>query len=255
VIGALKEHCATEQADDGAGEVLRYRKLPDATVGAAGFGGTPAPAIAIPGWLNTMADTAPVRDAPIKPSGFVDDPGARQQPGAREARRRAILRGNIVHRLMQSLPDIPAERRNGAAHHFLARQKELTEAERNEIANHVLAILANPSFARLFSPSSRAEVPIVGWLNGQSINGVVDRLVVSSDEILIADYKTNHTAPHSLAETQQHYQDYIRQLSLYRVVLMRLYPNRPVRAALVWTAIPVLAEIPAEALDAALTTP
>jgi ATP-dependent helicase/nuclease subunit A len=205
-----------------------------------------------------MADPLPARDAPIKPSGFVDDPGARQQPGAREARRRAILRGNIVHRLMQSLPDIPEERRIEAAHHFLARQKELTEAERNDIANQVLAILANASFATLFSPNSRAEVPIVGWRNGRPISGVVDRLVVSSVEILIADYKTNHDAPRSLAETQEHYQGYIRQLSLYRAVLMRLYPNRPVRAALVWTAIPAMAEIQPEALDAALaalTTP
>ena len=79
--------------------------------------------------------------------------------------------------------------------------------------------------------------------------------MVSSAEVLIADYKTNRAAPRDLAETQQHYQGYIRQLSLYRAVLMRLYPNRPVRAALVWTAFPALAEIPAEALDAALTTP
>ena len=49
-----------------------------------------------------------------------------------------------------------------------------------------------------------------------------------------------------------------KQLALYRAVLMRLYPDRPVRAALVWTDIPGLMEIPAEALDAALaglTTP
>jgi ATP-dependent helicase/nuclease subunit A len=35
-------------------------------------------------------------------------------------------------------------------------------------------------------------------------------------------------------------------------VLMRLYPDRPVRAALVWTEVPHLMEIPADALDAAL---
>jgi ATP-dependent helicase/nuclease subunit A len=87
---------------------------------------------------------------------------------------------------------------------------------------------------------------------------VVDRLVVAPHEILIADYKTNRPAPRSLAETQEHYQSYVKQLALYRAVLMRIYPGRPVRAALVWTDIPDLAEIPAEALDAAasiLTSP
>jgi ATP-dependent helicase/nuclease subunit A len=41
-------------------------------------------------------------------------------------------------------------------------------------------------------------------------------------------------------------------LSLYRAGLEKLYPDRPIRAALVWTAAPSLMEIPAEALDAAL---
>jgi ATP-dependent helicase/nuclease subunit A len=84
---------------------------------------------------------------------------------------------------------------------------------------------------------------------------VVDRLVVSADGILIADYKTNRPAPRSLAETLNHHPGYIKQLALYRAVLMRLYPGRPVKAALVWTDIPQLLEIPAEALDAVLTSP
>jgi ATP-dependent helicase/nuclease subunit A len=46
--------------------------------------------------------------------------------------------------------------------------------------------------------------------------------------------------------------DYIGQLAYYRAVLMRLYPGRPVRAALVWTDSPDLMEIPAADLDAAL---
>jgi ATP-dependent helicase/nuclease subunit A len=117
----------------------------------------------------------------------------------------------------------------------------------------VLAIMADARFAALFTPGSRAEVPIVGRVNGRSVVGVVDRLVVAPDTILIADYKTNRPAPRSLAETQTHHRGYIKQLSHYREVLSRLYPNRPIRAALVWTDVPALAEIPAEVLDAALT--
>ena len=77
-----------------------------------------------------------------------------------------------------------------------------------------------------------------------TVTGVVDRLVVTPDAVLIADYKTNRPAPRSLAETQQRYQGYIKQLALYRAVLTRLYPDRPVRAALVWTDVPDLGEIP-----------
>ena len=59
------------------------------------------------------------------------------------------------------------------------------------------------------------------------MTGVVDRLVVAPDVVLIADYKTNRPAPQSLAETQKRYQGYIVQLALYRAVLTRLYPDRP----------------------------
>jgi ATP-dependent helicase/nuclease subunit A len=95
-------------------------------------------------------------------------------------------------------------------------------------------------------------VPIVGHVGGRTVTGVVDRLVVAPDAILIADYKTNRPAPRSLAETLERFQSYVAQLALYRAVLMRLYPGRPVRAALVWTDIPALGEIPAESLDEAV---
>ena len=45
---------------------------------------------------------------------------------------------------------------------------------------------------------------------------------------------------------------YVRQLALYRAVLQKLYPDRPVRAVLVWTDIPDLMELPPEALDTAI---
>jgi len=45
---------------------------------------------------------------------------------------------------------------------------------------------------------------------------------------------------------------YVRQLAEYRVVLEKLYPDRPVRAALIWTEVPDLMELSSGAMDAAL---
>ena len=45
---------------------------------------------------------------------------------------------------------------------------------------------------------------------------------------------------------------YVRQLALYRAVLQKLYSDRPVRAVLVWTDIPDLMELSADALDRAI---
>jgi len=153
---------------------------------------------------------------------------------------------------MQSLPDIAPERRDEAARRYLARQDGLSEAERNEIVRQVLALLADPRFAPLFAPGSRAEVSIAGRIGERPLSGQVDRLVVTPKEVLIADYKTNRPAPQSLDEAHSRYPGYVAQLALYRSVLLRLYPNRPVRAALLWTETPELMEIPAPALERAL---
>jgi ATP-dependent helicase/nuclease subunit A len=211
-----------------------------------------------PPWLSqNVAEAACIAPIPITPSGFIDDPAKAGLAGARDARRRALARGNIVHRLMQSLPDVPEAARAEAARRHIERQRtgqptDLTASEADEIVRQVLAVIADTRFAALFAPGSRAEVPIVGQFNGRKVAGVVDRLAVAPDAVLIADYKTNRLVPADLAETRAQYQGYIKQLSHYREVLARLYPDRPVRAALVWTAHPRLAEIPAKALDAAL---
>ena len=65
--------------------------------------------------------------------------------------------------------------------------------------------------------------------------------------MLIADYKSDRAVPHSIEEISP---NYLRQLALYRAVLQKLYPNHAVRAALVFTAGPVLLELPAPLLDA-----
>ena len=76
--------------------------------------------------------------------------------------------------------------------------------------------------------------------------GKIDRLVRTSDSILIADYKTNRPAPGRLDEVPG---PYVRQLALYRAVLGKLYPDRAIRAALIWTDVPDLMELPAAAMD------
>jgi ATP-dependent helicase/nuclease subunit A len=120
------------------------------------------------------------------------------------------------------------------------------------IAVEVLALLDDPRFAPLFAPDSRAEVPIVGRLpGGAEVSGQVDRLAITGEAVLIADYKTSRPAPQRLENVPQ---AYVRQLALYRAVLGLLYPGRAVRAALVWTEGPALMEVPAALLDAALSS-
>ena len=171
------------------------------------------------------------------------------------ARARALQRGTLVHRLLQSLPDIAAARRSETAKNFLARNaKDWTDGERDALVKQVTSIIENENFAPLFAPGSRAEVSIVGRVPRRGrppalVSGQIDRLVVTRDEILIVDYKTNHAPPASAADVPT---PYVRQLALYRDVLARLYPGKPVRCVLLWTETASIVEIQASALDAEL---
>ena len=87
------------------------------------------------------------------------------------------------------------------------------------------------------------------WREKTRVSGQVDRLVVTQDAVLIGDFKTNRRR-HAIRGCRQ--QGYVRQLALYRAVLKKLYPDRPVRAALVWTEVPELMELSGAMLDDAL---
>jgi len=241
------------------GAIKRYSRPEDVTAGttAAVAPATIAPT-ALPAWLRTSAPAEFPADDLLRPSGPAEEENHRARTGESiQLRARALQRGTLVHRLLQSLPDVATERRRDAALKYLARNADgWTDGDRKALAEAVLALIGDSRFAAVFAPGSRAEVSIAGRLERAGrrpglVSGQIDRLVVSPDEVLIVDFKTNHAPPKLAAEAPR---TYLRQLALYRAVLQKLYPQRPVRAALLWTERPELMEISALALDAQLAT-
>src|SRR5439155_7077392 len=71
--------------------------------------------------------------------------------------------GLLVHRLLQSLPELPAEEHEEAARRFLALPAHgLRAEERDELHRETLAVLRHPDFAAIFGPGSQTEVPLIG---------------------------------------------------------------------------------------------
>jgi ATP-dependent helicase/nuclease subunit A len=250
VLDALKEVAVREPADDGEGELWRYRKAPSAAVAA-----TPLPPVddveVLPPWLRDNAPVEPAALTPLSPSTAHDQGAVVRAFGRGVERSKALARGTHTHRLLQALPGIAPDARAEAARRYLLGARELDDGEREDIITKVQQVLADVRFADLFRPGSRAEVPIVGRIARPggtiAVSGQVDRLVVNDQTILIADYKTNHPAPTRIAEVPP---AYIRQMALYRAVLAELFPGQPVRAALVWTDIPDLMEVSGDLMDA-----
>jgi ATP-dependent helicase/nuclease subunit A len=246
----------TIKTPDGA--VKRYARPEDAATATGVVAATTAATIELPSWLHTTAPSDATPDILLRPSDPAEDEGRSFRTGESiQTRADALRRGTLVHRLLQSLPDIATDRRRDAARNFLARNAgDWDDDKRDALALGVLTLIADSRFAPVFGAGSRAEVSIVGRLERPGgvpalVSGQIDRLVVTPSEVLIVDFKTNRAPPSSAADAPS---GYIRQLALYRAVLRKLYPQLPVRTALLWTETPEFMEILSPALDAELAS-
>jgi ATP-dependent helicase/nuclease subunit A len=257
IFDALKETSAfvEEPADDGDGNVWRYRPVASGPTATVPVVRSKPVSITLPEWLRQRAPEKTLAPRTISPSSAADESQPRFErsvDGNDQIKSR--IRGTLIHRLMRSLPDIVPDQREHAARQFLTRQREFSPTECEAILVQIFAVLNETRFAPLFAADSRAEVPIVGRLqsnHGETliVSGQVDRLAVTADTVLVADYKTNRPAPRRIQDVPN---AYITQLGLYRTVLAKLYPRHVVRAALLWTDVPDLMEFSPEALDAAV---
>ena len=250
-------HQETIETPDGP--IKRYSRIEDIAAPASATAASAASAQPeLPSWLRSPAPTESAAANLLRPSDPAADDGHGVRSGEQLASRaRALQRGTLVHRLLQSLPDLAAEHRRDAAENYLTRNAGgWSDDDRRQLAGQVLALIADARFGPVFAPGSRAEVAIAGRLKHPGrpqalVSGQIDRLVVTPSEVLIVDFKTNHAPPTTAAQAPV---AYVRQLALYRAVLGKLYPQLGVRAALLWTETPELMEISAPALDAQLAT-
>ncbi|WP_412559302.1 double-strand break repair helicase AddA [Thalassospira sp. MIT1370] len=178
---------------------------------------------------------------PLAPSRPLEEEPAVQSPlGGDQGQ--SFKRGILIHKLLELLPDLPADMRRGAAERFLAQPVHALEPDQQaEIADETIAIFNNPDFAPVFAPGSRAEVPLVGIVGGEVVSAQIDRLVVRDDDVMIVDYKTNRPPPRDVEGTPKAYR---RQMSIYRAALAQMYPGKKVRCFILWTNGPWMVELP-----------
>jgi ATP-dependent helicase/nuclease subunit A len=217
-----------------------------------------------PDWMDRPVASEPRLAMPLTPSRLApltDPTGApafpEPPPPAPRARLdgQRFLRGTLTHALLEHLPEIGASNQEAAAAAFLASRAPFLDGNlRRQIVTETLRVVRDPRFAALFGPSSRAEVQIAARLprpDGASppleVAGTIDRLVEMADQVLIVDYKTNRPPPRQVEEVAE---TYLLQLAAYRLAVAALFPQRAVRAALLWTDGARIMEIPRAILDA-----
>jgi ATP-dependent helicase/nuclease subunit A len=108
-----------------------------------------------------------------------------------------------------------------------------------------VSILSRPELAHIFGPDSRAEVPFA--VNARragepvQIAGRIDRLIVDERGVLVVDYKSDAAVPDRADQVPG---NYLAQLGLYALVAGQLFPGQEVRAAILWTSLESLMNLP-----------
>ena len=195
--------------------------------------------VALPEWITSPPPAEPLPPSPLNPSRPEnEDPPVRSPLGDGDGAR--FKRGTLIHRLLETLPNLPPADWGGALKRYLSLEThELSPEQQAEIATETLAVLTDSELSVLFGSKSVAEVPLVGKVgdgaSARIISAQIDRLVMDDVRIIIVDYKTNRPPPMDEAQVVP---QYLRQMALYRAALRRIYPDRRVEAVLLWTDAP-----------------
>jgi ATP-dependent helicase/nuclease subunit A len=194
-----------------------------------------------PAWLRAPAPIEARPPRPLAPSAVGEDDLAYPPPGPEQ--RAAAERGRLLHQLFERLPGVPEPERRGRAHAWLQHSAGVAdEALRQSLVAAACAIIGDPEHAELFGPDALAEAPIAAVTpDGIVIAGTADRLLVTPDRVRVVDFKTGRSVPSAPDEIPA---AQLRQMAAYVAALEVVFPDRPIEAALLFTAGPRLHLLP-----------
>ena len=192
-------------------------------------------------WLNKDAPEEGPLAKPFTPSRPDDEEEVAMTSPIGENGNSRYRRGQIIHKLLQFLPDVRSNNKTEIIEDFLRKDAyELKDYEIERIRKEVLMLLENEKFAAVFGNNSKAEVPIMGVVDGRIISAQIDRLVVEEDKVLIVDFKTNRPAAKTIEDVPA---VYMKQLKAYRDLLAKIYIGKRIETAILWTDTASLMEI------------
>ena len=200
-----------------------------------------AAAAPLPDWARTRAPVEARPPRPLAPSSLGPDEVSDPPPGP--ALRAAAERGRLIHALFERLPALPPAGRAAAADRWLAGAGGVKDAAaRAEIVGSVLRVLDDPAHAALFADDALVEAPIAAVVAGGTVvAGTIDRLLIGEDQVRVVDFKTGRRAPPTIDDVPAHH---LRQMAAYAAALAVVFPGRRITATLLYTAGPVLYDLP-----------
>ncbi|MBU2957190.1 double-strand break repair helicase AddA [Paracoccus sp. 1_MG-2023] len=232
----------------GIGLRLSFGDWPDGTVDPPT---APLPPRAAPDWAHRLPPQPPEYRSPVAATALGGAKAlAAPSDGDRDA---AMLRGTRLHLLLEHLPHHPAPGWPDIARAILSgAEGGLPDPEMlDELLSEAQILITAPDLAQIMDPGQDAnvlsEVALTAPLPGiGTLNGVIDRLIVTADRILAVDYKTNAEVPATPEATPL---GILRQMAAYRAALTAIWSDRPVEVAVLWTTTRSVMTLPGALLD------
>lgn len=149
------------------------------------------------------------------------------------------LRGRLIHRLL-SLTTVTHALPHALLLQHVANEFELDIEQPllNECREEVSRLIHHKSLQSYFDPAcyktAYNETSIQYMNQDLLVHGIIDRLIIRDDEIVVIDYKTHrHAKPGNLEKIAM---DYHEQLGMYCKGVTRIWPDIKLRPVLLFTA-------------------
>ncbi|MBR1734591.1 MAG: UvrD-helicase domain-containing protein [Alphaproteobacteria bacterium] len=169
--------------------------------------------IKIPNWLNEKLEL---------PTSNISEPQIKNDN---------MIYGDCVHLLLSELPQYDLSTYDIFADAIISRFN-LSDLQKLKAKEESYNILRNKNFSFIFDQKSLSEITFIE--NGKENR--IDKIAFLNNEIWIIDFKTgeyHHQIP----------QIYINQLTKYKKSLSKMYQDKNIRTAILWTSANKLDEI------------
>ncbi|WP_127116125.1 double-strand break repair helicase AddA [Shimia sediminis] len=239
-------HLGAEQHDLPGGQGLRYSLGDWSGPVKDSVASADKETVEVQGFITEIAAKPEARTTTLSPS---DLGGAKALPSDTGRDEETAKRyGNQVHVLLEHLPNHPRSQWPQITQTMLSPLGGGPQEQADALAE-ATRVLEAPELAFLFASDTLAEVSVTADLGAHRMHGIIDRLVISEDRVMIVDFKTNAGVPGTPEKTPD---GLLRQMGAYAHAISEVYPEHRIETAILWTNTATLMVVPHDLVTKAL---
>lgn len=146
-----------------------------------------------------------------------------------------MTRGILIHKLLELHQQLKSKNAELVFENIFSQYPEMDNQQILEIKAEVLNNINNPQLSFLFQANSHNEVPIFGYDDDKIISGKIDKIIIEENTISIIDFKT--TIVNTEANIEKMAEKYIPQLTSYKNLVQKIYPDKELKTGILFTNI------------------